>query len=153
VIPLDPRNTAAIAQVVNPDPTGPRVWFLRVPAPLDPQRRPLWVSANDHSHWRVRQSRAKVWRESARIAAQAARLPKGIQRVAVDVAVHYPNGSRRRDAANLSPTAKHALDGLTDAGFWPDDNDRHVASFTIRAGEQLARPCLSITLTEVPDGH
>ena len=125
-----------------------RQWFLRIPAPLDGQRRPLWVSANDHSHWRVRQQRAKLWRESGRVACLQARLPKGIQRVTVDVVLHYKIGSRSRDALNLALTAKHALDGCTDYGFWPDDNDKHIASLTIRAGEQLAHPALSITLTE-----
>lgn len=131
--------------------SGPRQWFLRVPAPLDAQRKPLWVSANDHSHWRVRQGRAKLWRESAKVAAMQHRLPKGIQRFRIDAVVHYPNGSRMRDASNLMPTLKHLVDGLVaDYGFAPGDDDRHITTTSISAGPQLERPAFSITLTEEP---
>lgn len=35
-------------------------------------------------------------------------------------------GSRRRDPSNWMPTCKAVIDGLVDAGVWPDDNEEWV---------------------------
>ena len=33
---------------------------------------------------------------------------------------------RRRDPHNFAPTLKHVIDGLVDAGLWPDDTPEYV---------------------------
>lgn len=150
----DARNQAALDAVTAPKAApktlGPRQWFLRVPAPLK-QGRPDWLNSNDRRNRYEQANLVKVWRHQAHLSAREHRLPKGIDRVRVDVVVHYPNTSRKRDAHNVAPTIKACLDGIKDAGFVQDDNDKHIALVTIRAGETLTRPCLSITLTEVTD--
>lgn len=35
---------------------------------------------------------------------------------------HYPKRVSRADPPNLWPTVKHLIDGMTDAGLWPDDD-------------------------------
>jgi crossover junction endodeoxyribonuclease RusA len=43
------------------------------------------------------------------------------------VRVTFPvHDARRRDPHNLAPTVKAIVDGLVDAGVWPDDTDTWV---------------------------
>lgn len=69
------------------------------------------------------------------------------QRAVMWVTVRYPKPSRDRDAANLYPTMKAYIDGLThpdlndrhnpNIGMLPDDNDKFfVGPFIVWSGEQ-----------------
>lgn len=144
------RNRAAIDRVLNPPPlSSPRRWFVRIPALLDARGKPLWLSSNRRMHWAPEAHLKASWKEAGRIAAIQAHL-KGlqVQRVHMLAVVHYPNSSRNRDAHNLMPTMKHIVDGITSTGFLPDDNDQHLIGPDMRAGECLARPAISLTITE-----
>ena len=83
------------------------------------------MSANQtRVHWRVMAEHAKLWRAAAHWGAvncldggPAARvLPPCDVRVTLPVI-----GKRRRDASNYHVTVKPIIDGLVDAGVWPDD--------------------------------
>ncbi|MFT4471421.1 hypothetical protein ACMX2H_16075 [Arthrobacter sulfonylureivorans] len=66
--------------------------------------------------------RIKFWR--ARAHAAAMNVP-GVERGRVVVYYRFPT-NHRREVSNLQPTSKAILDGLVDAGVFPDDNDKHV---------------------------
>lgn len=113
---------------------------IEIPAPA------AWVSANDRTHWRVKAERVKAWRLAASVLGRlVSRTPMGTP-VDITVTVHRTS-ARRADASNLAPTAKAVIDGLTDAGWWPDDDDQHIVSTTFVAGQPKARPTLTITAT------
>lgn len=83
------------------------------------------MSLNDRMHWRRRADATKWWRTRAAWAAREARvrqLPRSLITVELPV-----RDSRRRDPHNYLPTVKAIIDGLVDAGVWPDDNPTWVA--------------------------
>lgn len=86
------------------------------PAPL--------MSMNDRPHWAARARQVKTWRTAACAAADASPhrlLPPAL------VELHLPvPDSRRRDPMNYAPTMKACVDGLVDAGVWPDDTPEFV---------------------------
>ena len=99
--------------------------FVR-PAPL--------MNMNDRTHWRTYSRNARAWRAAARTAAtdlDLHSLPPSIVTIELPVL-----GNRRRDPHNLFPTIKHAVDGLVDAGLWPDDTPEWVTTT-----EPRLRPC------------
>lgn len=90
--------------------------------PLVGGREPL--NANDRFHWRDERDRKILVRESVLWRAKEAMIP---QCAHVTVEVHYlPGDKRRRDASNLMPTQKAALDGAVRAGVVPDDSAQWV---------------------------
>jgi hypothetical protein len=88
------------------------------------------LSANDRSHYRVRARDVREWRTAAYFAAVAAFPGQGPEARSVGprvVELELPvAGSRRRDPHNYAPTLKAVVDGLVDAGLWPDDTPEHV---------------------------
>lgn len=84
--------------------------------------RSEWLTANGRYHWanRARATRALRWRAHTTARSQGMR-PMGPSRVTVAVA--YPTAARA-DPDNAAPTVKAIIDGLVDAGVWPDDNSR-----------------------------
>lgn len=100
-----------------------RPWTLVIPAPTD------WINANRRIHYQQKARLTAAWRAAAALYAQSAGGPS-FERCTV-TATPRPIGSRRRDAANLYPTIKACIDGLTDAGVFADDNDKVIAALTI----------------------
>lgn len=88
----------------------------------------LWMTSNQREHRMVVARKTREVRRLAELAARAANLPRFMQ-VHVGVFVGYPT-RRRADPANAYPTLKAALDGLTDAGVWEDDDSAHVVAVT-----------------------
>ncbi|MCI1673172.1 MAG: hypothetical protein LKI34_02985 [Bifidobacterium tibiigranuli] len=60
--------------------------------------------------------------------------PPVFDRVRVLCVVCYPKGVGRADPGNLSHTVKPLIDGLTEAGYWPDDDSVHVQGPDYRRG-------------------
>jgi crossover junction endodeoxyribonuclease RusA len=93
------------------------------------------LSMNGRYHWAVRSRRTQIWRHTASIhahktlgAPKAARAqPPSFVRVTFPVA-----DNRRRDADNPAPTCKAIVDGLVDAGLWPDDSPEWVETLGSR---------------------
>lgn len=50
------------------------------------------------------------------------------------ILIVFPPTKRRLDPANLSPTLKPLIDGLTDASYWEDDDFNHLLDTSFRYG-------------------
>lgn len=89
------------------------VWILGpFPAPHRPE------SMNGRRDPRSMAGEIRDWRTAAKVHAQAARLPTGIERrIRIDIVFRFRDDARRpapgRDTANLIPAAKALVDGLT----------------------------------------
>jgi len=103
--------------------------------PLTVERTNL-LTANERRH-RMDAARAtKVLRHAAAINAQAAGIgPFNVAHVTVWIS--WPD-RRRRDRLNIAPTIKACIDGFTDAGLWPDDDDTHLIGPDFRTTPELA---------------
>lgn len=105
---------------------------IRFPAP-----GPL-INANHRRHWRARAQETRLWRNATNLhtyrhlgpPTDAGRPPSLV------VAFLPVPDNRRRDPHNYYPTIKAIIDGLVDAGVWPDDNPTYVttAEPQLRAG-------------------
>lgn len=82
------------------------------------------ISMNDRLHWAAKARLTASWRQAAFYAARDAQLgslPPSTVTVGLPV-----RDSRRRDPHNYFATVKPIVDGLVDAGLWPDDNSEWV---------------------------
>lgn len=81
------------------------------------------LSMNDREHWAVKARRVREVREAVATLARSQGIP---QLDHPHVVLHYsPKDKRRRDAENLVPTSKAAVDGLVLAGVLVDDDTAH----------------------------
>lgn len=86
------------------------------------------ISLNDRTHWRARARQTKQWRSAAWAAALASR-PLGSALPPAIITVRLPVPDRaHRDPHNYAPTMKAIIDGLVDAGWWPDDTPEHITT-------------------------
>lgn len=88
------------------------------------------LSLNDRDHHHQRGPLVAEWRQAAYFHACRA-YPTGpsgraMGRATVRIALPFPD-DRRRDPHNYVATAKPIVDGLVDAGFWPDDTPEWVS--------------------------
>lgn len=96
-----------------------------------PYARPP-LTANQRLHWAAKARIVADVRRTAMLLARAAKLPRGVEHVTIEL--HYtPRDRRRRDPSNLMPTQKALLDGLTAGtqrhpgyGLVPDDTPDYV---------------------------
>lgn len=87
--------------------------------------RDLWWTSNDRLHWATQRAKTRAVRMLAKAAAREQLRPVSGS-VQVRVTCHLPT-DRQFDPPNIAGTvAKAALDGITDAGIWADDDSRHV---------------------------
>lgn len=117
----------------------------------------LWLSANQRLHWAPRAKATRALREMAHFAVKVRSdmLGRGTLGPAhVAAFIGYPRGGRV-DPSNAAPTVKALIDGMTDAGVWPDDDHIHVIGPTYlrdkasgQAGVHTVR--LVLTPQEVP---
>lgn len=112
-------------------------------------RAPYLLSLNDRLHWREARKRAKAWRTRS---AEAAREQVGHELGPCIVAVTLPALHRiARDPHNYFATVKPIVDGLVDAGLWPDDTPTWVTTVepTLVPVGRAAWPtaCATVTLT------
>lgn len=86
------------------------------------------LSLNDREHWAVKARKARTWRGAARFAATLAMSEhRHMVWYRSFVEVTFPvKQNRRRDPHNAIATVKPIIDGLVDAGVWPDDTDEYV---------------------------
>lgn len=96
-VPPDSRPTVEL---------GPGWWRITFAAPE------RMLSSNTRLHWRVTSPIRKTWREAMYLHAVAAKLPKGLARVRIDVVLRMPT-ARRTDAPNFHHyVLKPLVDGL-----------------------------------------
>lgn len=91
-------------------------------------RRPdRLINMNDRDHWSIKGVKVKTWRHAAWVAALAHVPQKDRPLSPCLVSVRLPvTDSRRRDPANFTATIKPIVDGMVDAGVWPDDTPEYV---------------------------
>ncbi|MCP4348676.1 MAG: hypothetical protein GY795_24625 [Desulfobacterales bacterium] len=83
------------------------------------------------SVWQQRHRKVTEWREMFAWLALEAKLPRGLDRVAIAVRPHRKRKpGRLPDVAACYPAAKAALDGLVDYGLVADDDPSHVIAMT-----------------------
>ena len=85
--------------------------------------RDLLMSLNDRTVWQGSLRQKKTLCELGKVHG----LNSGIKldRARLTVLIHWPD-NRRRDRHNYTPTIKHLIDGMVDAGVLPDDDDDHL---------------------------
>ena len=119
-----------------------------VAAPSDRKGKPAWINSNERTHWAVRAEKTRAWRLVAKIAAQNAGLPKGLERAHITCTIHKTT-NRSYDAGNLSPTAKAIVDGLvSDYQLLPDDSNAYLTGPDMRHGEKQDQAGITITIKE-----
>ena len=117
---------------------------LTIPAPAP------FLNANHRPHWAARARDTRAWREAAWANARSKNLTPRAARAHVTVVFHHAD-RRRRDVGNLAPTAKAIVDGLTDAGLWPDDSDAHLVGPDLRTGEPWPRPGVEMLIEDAKE--
>lgn len=94
-----------------------------------------YLSMNSRGHWRKYAGPIRLWRTTAFFAARDARVkgrwPTPLEPSVVEVSLPVPD-RRRRDPHNLFATVKPIVDGLVDAGLWPDDTPEWVTTMEPR---------------------
>lgn len=124
--------------------TETRTWTLTIPAPAK------MLSANNKPHHQAAGRVRKAWREATYLYAQQAKLPTGLERVRIEVALHH-TVNRDRDDANWHPyVLKPIVDGLgpqktvrgrveVGHGLIPDDTPEHLDGPFPSLGEKVSR--------------
>ena len=89
-----------------------------------------WLSSNQRLHWAQQARRTRSIRTRAFMlglaALRAGDVTARTGKTHVHVLVAYPT-ARKADPPNSYPSVKAAIDGLVDAGIFPDDNSEHVS--------------------------
>lgn len=118
--------------------------------------RDVLLTSNQRIHWSPKARHTKVIRDMAHIMARAAR-PQKMAAATCEVVVKWSNLKRTRDAHNLQPTVKAAIDGIVgDYGLLPSDSDTHLKALTFTSTDEVhstpgVAVYLTFTFTEVPE--
>lgn len=108
----------------------------------------LWLSANQRLHWAPKAQRTKALRVLGRANARTLQVPPlGTSHVAAFIG--YPRNGKA-DPANAAPTVKALIDGLVDAGVWPDDDSTHVIGPTYLRGNKCDPNTHTVRLVLTP---
>ena len=108
---------------------GADEWLLSFKAPAK-----VW-SINERMHWRAASELRATWRQGTAQAARGLSAKPG--RWYVVLSLPFRRNSERRDPHNFTGTVvKSVIDGLTDAGLWPDDIPEYVVT-----GDPIFRVC------------
>lgn len=97
--------------------------------------RDLWWTSNDlvNMHRMVRARKSAAVRALAAVVGRQSGQVQ-LERCRITVTASLPT-ARKFDPANIAGTvSKHAIDGLTDAGLFPDDDSDHVLAVTFQRG-------------------
>lgn len=99
--------------------------------------RDWWMTSNQRLHWAAKAKRTRWIRQAATHAAKTQRVPR-YRAADVTAYIAYPRNNRA-DPDNAHPTVKAAIDGLVDAGIFPDDDSEHVTGTTYRRDAPTGR--------------
>jgi hypothetical protein len=111
-----------------------------------------WISANDRTHWAVKARSTRALRKHAAASTRHILIQADAVHVAAFIG-YLRNGTA--DPSNAAPTVKALIDGMTDAGVWPDDDHTHVIGPTYLRDPKSPTPGhytvrLVLTSQEVP---
>lgn len=117
----------------------------------------VWLSANQRVHHMAKARRVKALRQTARIRGLNLIRKEGatqINKANITAVIHYAPHVTRADPHNAAPTVKALIDGLVDAGLFPDDNHKHIPAITFTRGDEPARKRYhAVTLQITPIGE
>jgi hypothetical protein len=119
----------------------PRTWTVTIPTIVE------FINLNQRHHWAEKARLTRAWRNAAKLFAERADLPKGLERVHITAHI-IKTTSRQYDVHNLLPTLKAAVDGLVDYGLIPDDSNEYLVGPDLRQGGK-GTPGIIITITEL----
>lgn len=108
----------------------------------------LWLSANDRRHWADKAKRTRSLREMGYLIATQ-QAPGAFNTTHVAAFIGYPRNGKA-DPANSAPTVKALIDGMTDAGVWPDDDSTHVIGPTFLRDAKCAAGMHTVRLVLTP---
>lgn len=94
--------------------------------------RKIILNANVSRHKFDKSNRAKKLRALGQHIGQQYKDIK-FSKFTIDIDI-FPPTRRRFDPPNLSPSTKHIIDGLTDAGLWDDDDWTHLTKISFSYG-------------------
>lgn len=104
-----------------------------------------WMNANDvYKSIFDKRAKAKEWRFMAGVYARSHGVPQ-FNKAHVTAIIHR-NSSGKADVLNWSDTVKPIIDGLTDVGCWPDDDNEHL-TVDLRAGEMWPKSGVELIIT------
>lgn len=97
--------------------------------------RKQMLNAHGNSHWRAKIGHIKSLRDLGRETGEDAKQVRDIFFDKFEIIVTIKPPTRRKlDPPNFYPTIKPIIDGLTDAGWWEDDNYAHMMETRFRYG-------------------
>jgi crossover junction endodeoxyribonuclease RusA len=109
------------------------------------------LNMNDRLHWAKKARIVNAWRTATKWGTHAARgaqqfhgLPPSTVTITLPV-----KGNRRRDPANYYATVKPIVDGLVDAGLWPDDTPEWVTTTEPVLDPTAAEVTVTVTLRDI----
>ncbi|MEU9925120.1 hypothetical protein AB0H51_28195 [Streptomyces griseoluteus] len=139
-------SSAYVECDVAAEAAGARHWVLELP------NIPL-INANEVRgwHWTKERRTAAAIRAAATVAAQQARVPR-LARARVLYLVHPSARTQTFDPSNWALSAKAAVDGLSDAGVWADDNAAVVTGVDPRAGARAEGTNIRMSLVVIDQG-
>ena len=102
-------------------------------------------SARAAQHWSQNSTRTKKWRSAYTALTREAGVPAlGPCRIVVTPYLKDRRG--QQDVGACAPAAKAAIDGIRDAGVWPDDTAEYVVELTFRAPVYGQGDALEVTI-------
>ena len=103
-------------------------------------------SARSASHWSKNAARTKEWRTAFMLLAREAGVPP-LGACTIVVTPYLRNRSGQQDVGACAPAAKAAIDGIRDAGVWPDDTADYVTQLVFNAPVYGQGDALVVTIT------
>jgi crossover junction endodeoxyribonuclease RusA len=93
-----------------------------------PPERPLSTNESNRMHWAQRDRKLEPWRKAAWTLAQQQKIPEqvGGRKSKVTMVIPFRTKSRRDPSNYVGTVVKATVDGLVQAGVWPDDNPLYV---------------------------
>jgi Holliday junction resolvase RusA-like endonuclease len=93
-----------------------------------PPERPLSTNESNRMHWAQRDRRLEPWRKAAWALAQQQKIPEqvGGRKSKVTMVIPFRTKTKRDPHNYVGTVVKATVDGLVQAGVWPDDNPVYV---------------------------
>lgn len=125
-------------------PAQARTWRIELPASQE------LLTSNTLGNWGKRHRIGTPIKNAVITLARKAKIPH-LDRISIVVEFQPPTGRSRvvLEAHNLGPSAKPAIDGLTQAGVITDDSDKYVAEVTFRSGPKHPGGRIVLIITEL----
>jgi hypothetical protein len=126
------RNRAATRRSTEGHAAAPSNRFGVPSITLRYDERPFTANAaRSASHWSVTAKLTAKWREAFRLLALEAGVAD-LGPTVVTVTPYLRDRRGRQDTGACFPAAKAAVDGICDAGAWPDDTAAYVVEVRFR---------------------